>query len=283
MGLEDDFCDIIKKSRHGQRLSLATVAQQSHLSQSDLEGLEKGSRLPNKDEVASLAHTLNLRNVPLAHIAIDGWTPNEVSSWVTQDGLVMTILGDIGGYEVKGYLLTDPQTKESVMVDTGYNANQMLETIQAKQLTLKAICLTHGHTDHAGGLEDILAQWPVPVYLGEEDLDLLDWTPPERFLNFPKNEESITVGSLNLECLATPGHTPGGYCFSLKTKNHALCFVGDTLFSGSVGRSNPFSLYPIHLASVRDIVLTLREDTVLLPGHGPATTVEEERSYNPFA
>ena len=283
MGLEDDFCDIIKKSRHGQSLSLATIAEQSHLSQNDLEQLEKGSRLPNSNEVEALACSLNLRSLPLAQIAIDGWTPNEIPPWVTQDGLVTTIFGDIGGYEVKGYLLTDPQTKQTVMIDTGYNAKQMIESIQTQQLTLNAVCLTHGHTDHAGGLKKILAAWSVPVYIGEEDVDLLDWAPPQTLLSFPKNGETVSIGSLNLECLATPGHTPGGHCFRLNTKKHELCFVGDTLFSGSVGRSNPFSLYPTHLASVRDIVLTLEDDTVLLPGHGPATTVQEERTHNPFA
>ncbi|MGB0910439.1 MAG: MBL fold metallo-hydrolase [Nitrospirales bacterium] len=282
MNLEDDFCDIIKKSRHGQSLSLATVAKQSQLSQNDLEQLEKG-RLPSSNEVEALACTLNLRSLPLMHIAINGWTPKALSPWVTEDGLVTTILGDIGGYEVKGYLLADPETKEAVMIDTGYHAKQMLHTIHDQQISLKAICLTHGHTDHAGELDEILAQWPVPVYIGKEDIDILDWIPPQQLLTFPQRGETVSVGSLHLDCLATPGHTPGGYCFSLKTKTHALCFVGDTLFSGSVGRSNPFSLYPIHLSSVRDTVLTLGEDTVLLPGHGPATTVQEERTHNPFA
>ena len=215
--------------------------------------------------------------------AIDGWTPSRAPSWITQDGLVTTILGDIGGYEVKGYILADSKTKESVMIDTGYNARQMLETIENQQLKLKGVCLTHGHTDHAGGLDEILAEWPVPVYLGDEDVDLLDWTPPKQLMAFPKSGETIPIGALTLECLATPGHTPGGFCYSLNRNGQALCFVGDTLFAGSVGRSNPFSLYPAHLASVRNIVLTLGEGTVLLPGHGPATTVREERSHNPFA
>ena len=283
MGLEDDFCDIIKKARHGQSLSLASVAQQSQLSPSNLEELEKGSRLPNQDEVKGLSQALNLRTQPLKDIVIDGWIPNGLPFWVTQDNLVTTILGDIGGYEVKGYILADPKTKECVMIDTGYNAKHMLKTIQRQQLTLKCICLTHGHDDHAGGLDEILAEFPVPVYLGDGDVDLLHWSPPQHLLTFPQNKQKITVGSLTLECLATPGHTPGGFCFCLTKDSETLCFVGDTLFAGSVGRSCPFSLYPSHLASVRDIVLTLGKDTVLLPGHGPATTVSEEQNHNPFA
>ncbi len=283
MGLEDDFCDIIKKSRHGQSLSLAAVAEKSHLSQSDVEAFERGVRVPNSNEVDSLSQALNLRSQPLISIAIDEWAPNAVPNWVTQDRLVTTVLGDIGGYEVKGYILTDPRTRESLMIDTGYNPTQMLKTLETHQLKLKGVCLTHGHTDHAGGLDKILARWSVPVYLGNEDVSLLDWTPPQQLLTFPKNGETIQCGSLSLDCLATPGHTPGGYCYRLTMKSQSLCFVGDTLFAGSVGRSNPFSLYLAHLASVRDIILELGENTVLLPGHGPATTVREEQNYNPFA
>ena len=186
MGLEDDFCDIIKKSRHGQSLSLAAVAEKSHLSQSDVEAIERGVRLPNSNEVDSLSQALNLRSQPLISIVIDEWAPNAVPNWVTQDGLVTTVLGDIGGYEVKGYILTDPQTRESLMIDTGYNPTQMLKTLETHQLKLKGVCLTHGHTDHAGGLDKILARWPVPVYLGNEDVSLLNWTPPQQLLTFPK-------------------------------------------------------------------------------------------------
>ena len=78
------------------------------------------------------------------------------------------------------------------------------------------------------------------------------------------------------------GHTPGGICYKVQSQDQALCFVGDTLFAGSVGGSNPLSLYEEHLASVRRRVLQLDQDTVLLPGHGPPTTVNEERVTNPF-
>ena len=283
MSLEDDFCDIIKKSRHGQSLSLSSVARLSNMSQSALETLEKAGRLPSREEVRALSQTLGLRENPLCQIAIEGWKPQPTPTWVTQEGLVTTILGDIGGYEVKGYLLTDPLTNDSIMIDTGYNAKHMLATLETRSLNLRGICLTHGHHDHASGLGDILSQWKVPVYIGIEDVELLDWSPPKQFLTFLENGHHISFGNLTLECLATPGHTPGGYCYRLNNNEQSLCFVGDTLFAGSVGRSNPFSLYPTHLTSVRQIVLSLAEDTVLLPGHGPATTVQEERHSNPFA
>ena len=283
MGLEDDFCDIIKKARLGQSHSLGAVAELANVSEQDLQTLEKGHRPPTQPEVDALSHALRLRNQPLTDIAINGWVPQSSPVWLEQESLVITILGDIGGYAVKGYLLSDEKTKDAVMIDTGYNAKEMLSAIKNRGLKLNGICLTHGHADHAGGLDQILTEWPVPVYLGDGDFDLLPWKPAKDQITTPKNQQAITVGNLRLECLETPGHTPGGFCYWMRQSDRELCFVGDTLFAGSVGRSNPFSLYPTHITSVQEVVLQLPEDTVLLPGHGPATTVKEERIHNPFA
>ena len=283
MGLEDDFCDIIKKARLGQRQSLAAVAQQSEITEQDIQILEKGTRPPNQTEALALGSTLGLRNQPLIDIAIIGWEPEPSPEWIRDQSVVITIMGDIGGYAVKGYLLVDDNTHETVMIDTGYNAKEMLSTIKQRNLKLAAICLTHGHADHAGGLDQILAEWPVPIYLGEGDFDLLPWKPARDRIRIPNHQELISVGTLNLELLATPGHTPGGFCYRMRRQKEELCFVGDTLFAGSVGRSNPFSLYSRHLRSVREVVLQIPEEAILLPGHGPATTVREERIHNPFA
>ena len=162
-------------------------------------------------------------------------------------------------------------------------APAMLSVLKENRLQLKAVCLTHGHTDHAGGLDQILSQWPVPVYLGKGDFPLLPWKPPSSSITIPTDGQKILVGDLTVTCLPTPGHTPGGYCFRVSESKKEVCFVGDTLFAGSIGRSNPFSLYAAHLCSVRERVLSLPGETVLLPGHGPATTVSEELINNPFS
>ncbi|HSF11101.1 MAG TPA: MBL fold metallo-hydrolase [Nitrospirales bacterium] len=282
MNLEDEFCDIMKKARFGQGLGIETLAELAKVEQADVERLEKGHRLPTKGEIQGISQALHLRVGPLVSLTLEGWLPQPQPVWTTEHGLVQTIKGDIGGYEVKGYLLTDPATKQVLMIDTGYNAKQMLATIAQRELTLIGLCLTHGHADHAGGLEEILAQWPVPVYLGNGDFDLLPWKPSDASVKIPADHQMIALGELTIECLATPGHTPGGFCYLLSFKGHTLCFVGDTLFAGSVGRSNPFSLYPLHLQSVHQTVLRLPKETILFPGHGPSTTVAEEQAHNPF-
>lgn len=277
MVLEDDFCDIAKKARMGQALSVADLAQRTGITAEEIAALERGSRLPTQAEAHSLASALNLKPKALTAVGIGGWTPRDASSRVS---CVDTIHGDIGGYAVKGYVLHD--SGEAVLVDTGYNPNAVLELLHRRGLRLTAICLTHGHADHAAGIDRILTQWRVPVYLGEGDHSLLSWHPPSELLIRPDDGRTVSVGGLSVRCLATPGHTPGGICYRVEHAAHELCFVGDTLFAGSIGRANPFSLYPVHLESVRQRVLKLSGPTVLFPGHGPNTTVDEEVEHNPF-
>jgi hydroxyacylglutathione hydrolase len=279
MKLEDDFCDIVKKARMGQGRSVEAVAQESGMRAGDLSTLERGSRVPNDAEVRAIADTLSLRADALSAIAAVQWAPSPPPSHAIS--CVETILGDIGGYEVKGYVVHD--SGEAILIDTAYNATAMIQYLQKNHLRLTAICLTHGHSDHADGVEQLLDYCRVPVYLGEADESLLSWSPSRDLLLSPQNGKTISVGSLTIKFMATPGHTPGGMCYRLERNTGPICFVGDTLFAGSIGRSNPATLYPTHLKSVREHVLRLPEETALFPGHGPATTVQEEVAHNPFA
>lgn len=274
--LEDDFCDIIKKARIGQGLGLEQIGALSGLGVTTLRALESGRRPPVREEVLALAVALSLDGPKLAALACDYWRPALPPPRQPQD--VILIRGDIGGYEVKGYLFYDPATRDAVMIDTGYNPEAMLRTIEQERLTLTAVCLTHGHADHAGGLDEILARHPVPVYIGEGDWTLLGWQPPPAQRKFVGDGETLRVGGNDLRFVATPGHTPGGVCYTTDTYG----FVGDTLFAGSIGRANPPTLYPTHVESVRSRLLTLPDELILLPGHGPSTTVREEQDHNPF-
>ena len=276
MPLEDDFCDIIKKARTGQGLSVGDVAQMAGLPGSTITALERGVCPPDRDEIQALAKALGLRPGPLEQIAIEKWEPIAQSpmAWVE------TIRGSINGYGVQGYVVHDGG--EAILIDTAYNAPAMIEFLSGRQLRLVGICLTHGHADHADGIDQILKFCQGPVYLGTEDVGLLSWRPPAAQMKAPEQGQTIAVGRLRVQCLTTPGHTPGGICYRMDAGSERLCFVGDTLFAGSIGRSNPSSLYQTHLGSVRTRVLGLPPEYRLLPGHGPATTVREELDHNPF-
>ncbi len=274
--LEDEFADIIKKARAGQAMGLYQVATASGLAAPVLRELETGQRPPTRAEVFALADAFHLDGAKLAAIACDGWEPAPPASHLSEH--VLTIHGDIGGYAVKGYLLYDPATRDAVMIDTGYNPESMLKNIAQQGLQLRAVCLTHGHADHADGMDEILARHQVPVYIGEGDWGLLKWKPPAASRKYVGDGETISVGEKEVRFLKTPGHTPGGVCYL----TNDCCFVGDTLFAGSIGRANPSSLYATHLESVRRRLLPLPDDLTLFPGHGPSTTVSEEKAHNPF-
>lgn len=277
MPLEDEFSDIIKKARMGQGLSVADVARTTGLPGGDITTLERGDRPRDRTEVRALAKALGLRPGPLEQIAIEQWEPAVASpiSWVE------TVRGSINGYGVQGYMVYDGG--EALLIDTAYNASGMIDVLSQHHLRLVGICLTHGHADHADGIDQILKYREAPVYLGSEDVELLSWRPPVDQLKAPENGQTIAVGRLRVQCLATPGHTPGGMCYRVDAESQRVCFVGDTLFAGSIGRSNPNTLYQTHLGSVRTHVLGLPPEYRLLPGHGPATTVREELDHNPFA
>ena len=277
MPLEDEFCDILKKARTGQGFSVGDVSQMTGLPSADISALERGEPVRDRPVVQALAEALGLRAEPLAQIALDKWEPTAQ----TQPEWIHTVHGSIGGYGVQGYIVHDHG--EAVVIDTAYNATAMIEALDKHQLRLVGICLTHGHADHAEGIDRLLAHREVPIYMGSEDIELLAWRPLSELLAAPTDGHGIRVGHRTIQCLATPGHTPGGICYRVDDPSQPLCFVGDTLFAGSIGRSNPSNLYVTHLKSVNHRVLAFGPDYRLLPGHGPATTVAEERDHNPFA
>jgi hydroxyacylglutathione hydrolase len=276
MPLEDDLCDVVKKARTGLKLSVGDLARLTGLPGADISALERGDQVRDRAELRAVANGLGLRVVPLEQIVLDKWLPRPLP--LTPG--IETVHGEISGYAVKGYIVHD--SGEAVLIDTAYNAETMIEILEVRRLRLVGICLTHGHADHAEGIQKIMNRWPVPIYLGADDLTLLHWKPSESQLAPPEHGRNISVGRLTVRCLTTPGHTPGGFCYTVEMPWGPVCFVGDTIFSGSIGRSNPFRLYRTHLDSVRRQVMTLPQDSLLLPGHGPGTTVGEEVEHNPF-
>jgi glyoxylase-like metal-dependent hydrolase (beta-lactamase superfamily II) len=190
-------------------------------------------------------------------------------------------------------ILGDEVTHEAVVVDPGDNIPEILSRLQKHGLTLRQIVITHAHIDHVGGALLLKRATGAPVYLNQHDLGLLSamemqagWLgipTPETASPDASADDGMTVGlaTLPAEVIHTPGHTPGSIC--LLFPQQALLLAGDTLFAGSIGRTDlPGGDGRQILRSLRDRLMVLPEKTRVLPGHGPETTIGEEKQSNPF-
>jgi hydroxyacylglutathione hydrolase len=190
-------------------------------------------------------------------------------------------------------ILGDEVTHEAMVVDPGDNIPEILSRLEKHGLTLRQIVITHAHIDHIGGAALLKKATGAPVFLNQKDLGLLSimeiqagWLgvpTPEVAPPDASADDGLAVGlaSLPAEVLHTPGHTPGSICLFFP-KQHLLV-AGDTLFAGSIGRTDlPGGDGRQILRSLRDRLLVLPDATRILPGHGPETTIGEERQSNPF-
>lgn len=198
----------------------------------------------------------------------------------------------VGMFEENCYLYACPETREAVIIDPGDEADRILEAIQSLQLIPRYIINTHGHMDHISAIDAVSAVYPVPLAIHPEDVYMytdersaailgrkapLVKRKPDILL---QEGDRITFGTLSLEVLHTPGHTPGGVC--LVSQPYCI-FSGDTLFYRSIGRTDlPGGDYNQLVNSIKTKLYTLPDDLLVFPGHGEPTTIEEEQQENPF-
>ncbi len=199
----------------------------------------------------------------------------------------------VGLLQVNCYILGDEATREAVVIDPGGDPDDILEVLGHQKLKLKLIIDTHGHFDHVDANQPLKEATQAQIAIHRGDAHMLS-QPSQEALFFTGghlkqsqadvllNEDDIlTFGEYRLKVLHTPGHTPGG--ISLVLENQPLVYVGDTLFAGSIGRTDfPGGSFEALIASVRTKLFPLGDHYIVYPGHGPVTTIAEEKKYNPF-
>lgn len=195
----------------------------------------------------------------------------------------------VGPIQTNCYIAVNSNTMHGVIVDPGDNGAELMQFITKNGITIDAILLTHGHADHISGLKEVREGTKAKVYIHAGDADRLIhcksafFPGPEKNFGaadvFYKDGDVIEAAGFEFEVLATPGHTPGGVCLYCGD----IVFCGDTIFAQSIGRTDfPGGSYSELINSIKTKILPLPDEVYLLPGHGPATNVGNERANNPF-
>lgn len=198
----------------------------------------------------------------------------------------------VGPLGTNCYIIWDTQTRKAAVIDPGGDRDRIIETVESLSLDVEWVLLTHRHPDHIFYAGDISNKWSTRIGMNDSDNEYLDemldvaemFYDVSTYVNFVtsdllKDGDTIQLGESVIRVLHTPGHSQGGICFV----TDAGVFCGDTIFAGSIGRTDfPGGSHPQIIESIKNKLLTLPPDTPLYPGHGPATTVGIERETNPF-
>jgi len=273
MWLEDEAGDIIGKARRGLGLDLQTVALRAGIEARDLARIESCELSPSPDAARRLAEALRLNPDALCRIAAGSYRPrtDPPERW----GCIRRIESRYGGMSVNAYMIWDDTSLHAAVFDTGTDFNAIRKAVDENGLTLRFVCLTHTHGDHTAVLEQVRSSFSPVVLCSPAE--------PVPGGQAVREGDVVEMESLSIAVLETDGHSPGGLTFHVTGFRGApgAAATGDALFAGSVGGARVS--YDRLLANVRGKILTLPDDTLLLPGHGPMTTVALEKANNPFA
>ena len=270
MPLEDELGDILQKARDGKAWSREDLVRATDLPQEDIQRIESYQLTPADSDVLKLATALDLNGPALIEIARERWEPHEPAGDLEFDLVCLNVF--MGEYPVNCYLLCCKVTGETAVVDTGANPKTIINKACEMGVRPKKILLTHAHPDHAGGLGELSKAFDCPTYIDHKE------PKPKGSDNFKivKDGDELSLGKLRIKCIETPGHTVGGVSYLI---NGSL-LSGDVIFAGSMGRAN--SSWRELFNSITQKVLCLPHDTGIFPGHGPSTTVGQEKEHNPF-
>jgi len=272
MNLEDHLGDIIRKARAMSNVSTAAAAQAAGLTEAELTALEDSGQVAKKTDFTKLAPLIGLHPQKLQSIA-EGWLPSEkhLSKWPELRPLATAA----EGITVNCYLVWDEISREAALFDTGWDATPALDLLSENKLQLRHLFLTHSHPDHIAGVSAVREKHPrVRVHSSSKNAPVDQRNRPNDFIH---------LGSLRITHRDTPGHAEDGVTYIIGTWPEDaphVAIVGDAIFAGSMGRGN--QSWDVAKQKVREQILSLPPETLICPGHGPLTTVAEEKEHNPF-
>lgn len=199
----------------------------------------------------------------------------------------------VGPFLSNCWILGCRETQEGILIDPGDEAESILKTTERHELSLKYIIHTHGHLDHVSATNAIQQETKAKVLMHKADEKLLENLPLQASMfgvskpeipsidRYIQEGDRVSFGLHTLSVIETPGHSPGGIC--LRLEGEKVLFVGDTIFAGSIGRTDLWEAsYNQLISSIKKKLLTLDDDMIIYPGHGPSSKIGYERRYNPF-
>jgi hydroxyacylglutathione hydrolase len=265
MPLEDNFNDVLGKAVRGQKLTDHAAAKKSGLTEEAVRRLLDGEF--DEPSARALASALQLNADALVRLARGTYEPV-----VECPKSVVMATTPFGNMTVNAYILWDRHNQDAAIFDTGAEAAPLLDAVTRLELNVVAIFLTHSHADHIHALPALKRELGVEAWSSEAE--------PVRGTKTFRPGDLFNAGRHFIRTRLTPGHTPGGTTFLIEGPIVQAAIVGDALFAGSIGGVH--NGYPATLESIRREILSLPGDTIIFPGHGPLTTVTQEKANNPF-
>lgn len=264
--LEDNVSDIIGKAQRGLRISDTELAEKARVSSQKIRQLREGEF----DELALLrvAPVLGLAARALCELAKGEWYPKKIDE---REGLAQ-FNSHYHDMAVNAYLVWDPASHAAAAFDTGADSSEMVRVASREKLSVKLILLTHAHADHVADLPRLREETGAAIFTPARE--------PVPGAEPVEEGKRFRLGKLEIDTRLTWGHSRGGLTYVVTGHPHKIAIVGDSLFAGSMGGGNVS--YDDALQNNLEKILTLPDDTIICPGHGPMTTVGEEKAHNPF-
>jgi hydroxyacylglutathione hydrolase len=264
--LEDTFADVIGKAQRGLRMSDTELAEKARVSSQKIRQLRDGDF--DELDLLRVAGALGLAARTLCELATGEWRPQQIAA-VKGLAQFTTRYHDV---TVNSYLVWDPASMTAAAFDTGADCGDMLRHAAKESLKIKTILLTHAHPDHVADLPRLREETGATIYVSSRE--------PVPGAELIEEGKEFRLGKLNVDTRLTWGHSRGGMTYVVEGLKFPIAIVGDSMFAGSMGGGNVS--YEDALRNNLEKILTLTGQTIICPGHGPMTTVGEEKSHNPF-